>query len=378
VTADGLNESEISLVAVAALQAAARFSWYHFATAAPFLHESDLAATYYALADPIAPTDAVYLTSGTSSGRPKRVIWPAADHAKYVEQRGALIERFAAGECRTACADLGTGHAAGSALEVFERAGLVGSEIDFTVHVDRHVEILRETRPDLLFTMPMILERIVAAGGPGYVPRRIVVVGDLAPREWRRAMADRIGMDPRHILDVLGSIEVGAIAYSDDAQSAYLFHDHIIPEEGEDGLLALTSTARSGFPCVRYVSGDAVEGLRRYETATGTRWGYDHHLGRRGSEVKHGETLSLHAVAVAMAETAPGLYWQLRREGLEVVIELDERGYSADLAARVRSAVVTAHPDVEQMIVSGLVGDIAVLPMTSPSNGVKRSTSLVS
>ena len=55
--------------------------------------------------------------------------------------------------------------------------------------------------------------------------------GDLAPRPWRRAMERRIGMAEGHIVDVFGSIEVGAIAYSDDEHGRYLMHEHIIPEQ---------------------------------------------------------------------------------------------------------------------------------------------------
>ena len=369
---DGLSETESHLVEAAARRAAAHFAWYRPESPVSCLQESDLATTYYAATETPASGDALYVTSGTSTGEPKKVIWPAADHALYVEQRGRLLDGFANGECGTACADLGTGHAASSAMEVFEHAGLRGSEIDFRWHVDRHVETLRRNQPDLLFTMPMILERVVAAGGPGYVPRRIVVVGDLAPRQWRSAMAERIGMPASDIMDVFGSIEVGAIAYSDEGTGAYLFHDHIIPEE-IDGLLAVTSLTRSGFPAVRYVSGDRVAGLGRYDTADGVRWGYDHHLGREGNELKHGEMLSLHLVAVAMAEAAPGVAWDVRRRGLEVVIGVDRNAFSPAQADAIRAAIRAAHPDVDQMIRSGLVVDIDVEPVPMDKLGPKRT-----
>jgi phenylacetate-coenzyme A ligase PaaK-like adenylate-forming protein len=383
--AETLDAGERAAVEDAARRAAARFPWYASMLAAapdvPVLAEPDLATTYYVADSPPEPGERTYLTSGTSTGVRKRVRWTAEDHARYVAHRAELFRRFVGDSCGTACADLGTGHAAASAIEIFEQAGLDGQEIDFTLPVERHIELLRAWRPDLLYAMPMILERIVAAGGPGYVPRRVVVVGDVAPPEWRRAMGKRLGVEPRHMLDVLGSIEVGAIAFSDDAIGGYLFHDHIVPEviarpqPGHDdaGLLLLTSLERDGFPAVRYASGDLVTGFGRVVAGGRSRWGYRRHLGREGSELKHGEMLSLHAIAIAMAATAPGVAWAVRRQGMEVVIEIDEVAFSASIAAAVRAAVREAHPAVDQMIRSGLVGDIAVEPRTFAGVPAKRS-----
>ena len=284
-----------------------------------------------------------------------------------MEHRGAYLRQIAP-RLVTACADLGTGHAAASALEIFERAGLDGTELEVSRPIDEHVDFLRSTRPDLLYTMPMILERIVAAGGPGYVPTVIVVVGDLAPPEWRDAMAARLDMDSGQIHDVLGSIEVGAIAYSDEDSGGYRFHEHILPEiipapraeQPGAGLLVITSLERDGFPAVRYAAGDIVDGLRLFELDGVRRWGYRRHLGREGNELKHGEMLGLDAIGIAIATSAPGVAWGIRRRGLEVVIELDEGAYSDELADVVRAAVRASHPATDQMIASGLVGDIGV------------------
>jgi len=70
--------------------------------------------------------------------------------------------------------------------------------------------------------------------------------------------------------------------------------------------------------------------------------------------------------------------WQVRRDGLEVAIELDASSYSPETAAAVRSAIRAAHPEVDQMIVSGLVGDIEVEPTSFASRGAQRSTVFMS
>jgi phenylacetate-coenzyme A ligase PaaK-like adenylate-forming protein len=387
-----LTAAEAATVVTAAAQAGARFGWYADLlqragfdarpelSRVPILRETDLAATYYSTDRPQPDGGRTFVTSGTTGTR-KPVDWPPLDHARYVEHRAAYFRTIAGARLVTACADLGTGHAAASALEIFARAGLRGSQLDVSSPIDQHVDLLRSTRPDLLYTMPMILERIVAAGGPGYIPGLIVVVGDLAPSEWREAMAIRIGMDPGQIHDVFGSIEVGAIAYSNEATGGYRFHEHILPEiipaprpdHPGAGLLVLTSLERDGFPAVRYAAGDVIDGLRRIDSAGQGGWGYRRHLGREGSALKHGEMLDIDAIAVAIAAAAPGVAWGVRRNGLEVVIELERGAYSEEMAGAIRAAVRAAHPAVDQMIASGLVGEIGVEPAAlAHSSGAKR------
>lgn len=395
--ADGLTNDESGAVVAAARRAAERYPWYANRLAetgfwaapdlahVPILREAELANTYYEAAEETGP-GTTYLTSGTSTGARKQVRWAPEDHSRYVTHRATLFHRFIAGSCRSACADLGTGHAAASALKIFTRLGLRGGEIDFSWPLARHVDTLRTSQPDLLYTMPMILERVVAAGGPGYVPRRVIVVGDLAPAEWRAAISRRIGLDPVHMLDVFGSIEVGAIAYSEPSIDAYLFHDHIVPElVGDDpgdcrdgpetGLLALTSLERDSFPAIRYVSGDVVSGLRRYRVGEQDAWGYERHVGREGEERKHGEMLSVHSIAAALLEIAPGAAWDVRREGLEVVVELEAAAWSDGVAAAIRGRIRESNPDADQMIRSGLIGDIGVVPRSFVDVATKRGAS---
>ena len=394
--AEGLTSAEKDRVVAAASRAAQHSAWYADRLAAsgfvesqtfdniPLLTEADFELGYYLARehDGDAHGSAAFTTSGTTSGVGRRVDWPLADHQRYVEQRAALFGSLMADSCRTAVADLGTGHAQASAVEIFASLGLESHEIDVSTPIDGHVAALRRWQPDLLYTMPVILERIVGSGGPGYVPPWIVVLGDMAPRPWRRAMERRLGMAAGRIVDVFGSIEVGAIAYSDDEHERYLFHEHIVPEAipsptpRSDGgqLLVLTSSARDGFPCVRYVAGDIVRGLRPVEDLSGgRRWAFDAHLGREGTMIKHGEALSLPLMTERIAAVAPGVAWSVRREGLEAVIEIDAHAWSPALAEAVRRAIREAHPAVDAMIVSGLIGDLRVEPRAFVTGSAKRS-----
>jgi hypothetical protein len=385
---DTLTRAEQDRVGSVAERAVQLFPWYgpmlRASGGPPLLREDDLAPTYYAAHDgTVVPGESIYVTSGTSTGRRKRVRWSASDHQRYVAARVRLFRSLVGDSCLTAAADLGTGHAAASATEIFAALGLEGSDIEVEWPLERHVELLRERRPDLLYTMPMILERLVGAGGLDQPPKWIVVLGDMAPPAWRAAMEARLGMSAGHIVDVFGSIEVGAIACSDERVGGYLFHEHILPEASEpaepraDGgrLLVLTSLQRDAFPAVRYASGDLVLGLHSVVLDGQRRWAYTAHLGRHGSQIKHGELLTLHAMAEAIAGVAPGVAWTVRRSGLEVVIEVDERAYREPLALRIRAAVREAHPSVDKMIRSGLIGDLVVLPRAFPPSATKRTVS---
>jgi len=394
-----LDPDEQSLVVATAIRAARTWPWYASRLAqsgffdeptferVPVITQADIDAGY-SVADVDDGTDRsqgrLFATSGTSTGRSRNVFWPRADDVRYVAQRARLFGSFIGDSCTSACADLGTGHAQASALEIFRVLGLDGHEIDVRNPIERHLAILRELQPDLFYTMPVILERIVGAGGrgrPGFAPKWIVVLGDLAPRTWRRAMERRLGMEEGHLVDVFGSIEVGAIAYSDDERERYLFHDHIVAEQmspsdtrDDDGqLLVLTSTERDGFPAVRYAAGDIVTGLTPVEACGERRWAFDSHLGREGTMIKHGEALSLPVITEQMGSVAPGVAWAVRRDGLEVVIEIDEPAFTPGVAAAVRRAVRDAHPAVDAMIRSGLIGDIGVEPRAFADGISKRS-----
>jgi hypothetical protein len=63
----------------------------------------------------------------------------------------------------------------------------------------------------------------------------------------------------------------------------------------------------------------------------------------------------------------------VRRDGLEAVIELDRGAYTEAIAGSVSRAVRAAHPAVDRMITSGLVGDLRVEPREFGPGTAKRS-----
>lgn len=92
-----------------------------------------------------------YYTSGTSSKKRKRVLYSRQDQDIYLKQRQLIIENFCGLGYQRACADLGTGHAAATATEIFKNMGCEVESIDFTRPIAEHLEILNEFKPDIFY-----------------------------------------------------------------------------------------------------------------------------------------------------------------------------------------------------------------------------------
>ncbi|MFF8789285.1 hypothetical protein [Streptomyces sp. NPDC015125] len=389
------GSAEPSHISHLAEELALRFPWYGQLLDAQGLRGSghlhdlpvidpDLLARHYYTADHEELSDAsAYLTSGTSGGLRKRILYSPADDDAYAAQRKALFEEFA-GELpagSVAVADLGTGHAAAAARRIFKDMGFVAHDIEFQRPLADHVTLLNTWQPDILFTMPMILDRLMRSPDELRIrPRKIMVVGDLAPANWRSLVADHFGIGTADILDVYGSIEVGAIAYLCAETGLYHFHDHILPEvvppdelyadAGHEetrrvssagsgsGALLLTSFTRSYFPVLRYATGDLIRGLRVIEYRGRRVHAFERIEGRLGGDFKHGERISAHDICQAMAEVFPGATFEVADDDGLVIRVADE--VLDDQEAAVRKLLMDAAPDVAQMISSGMVGEINV------------------
>jgi len=348
--------------------------------ALPVIGEHLLNVHYYSEEHVGLPDASGYLTSGTTGGRRKRILYSTQDHEEYIAHRRVLFEHFLVDipKGSIAVADLGTGHAAASAHRIFEELGFTAYDIDFRLPIATHVERLNAWQPDVVFTMPMILDRLCDGMQPLLVrPQKVIVVGDVAPANWRRQIADRFGIQFEDVLDVVGSIEVGAIAYYSADTGLYHFHDHILPEvrtprelyadcdldlDGSgpgDGILLLTSFCRRYFPALRFATNDVIRGLRRITWCGRDVYAFDRVEGRFGGEVKHGERISHHDICEAVNQVLPGALFDVRNDGrLEVRVVADELTDSQIIG--LQGALRAASGDVAQMIKSGLVGDIVV------------------
>lgn len=374
--------------------ATARFPWYasflasHGVTTPdqlddlPPLGQATLERYYYTADQMELPDAEVFATSGTSGGARKRIFYSPEDDDNYVAQRRELFAEFLADipTKAVAVADLGTGHAAATARKVFTDLGLDARDINFEAPLGEHLEKLTAWQPEVLFTMPMIMDRLMeAAPTPPFKPSRIMVVGDLAPMAWRANVARYFGLDPADVMDVFGSIEMGTIAYSCAETGLYHFHDHIYPEVVSpemilpeatprtrgDGVLLLTSTTRRYFPALRFITGDIVAGLQVISYRGRAVHAASRIEGRVNTEYKHGERISSHDICEAMAQVFPGLPFEVADDdGLRIRVagEVDRTRVEA-----LQATIAEAVPDVGTMVDSGLVNPIKVESVATDS-----------
>lgn len=107
----------------------------------PLMTSRTLEAHYYT--KPTDPSLAAYWTSGTSTGRRKAIFYSEEDDKHYINIKTKLFGELIAGSgCARALADMGTGHAANTALSIFERLGLENCSIPFELPIEQHIEQL--------------------------------------------------------------------------------------------------------------------------------------------------------------------------------------------------------------------------------------------
>lgn len=339
----------------------------------PYIDEHVLTRHYYQARDLDHEDSSAYYTSGTSTGARKRILYSAEDHGLYVEQRRRIFARFLSPGCRTACSDLGTGHASSSAVEIFSGLGVECFHIDFRRPAGEHIALLNERRPDVLFTMPMVLDSLIRTGGLDFRPRKIITVGDVASRAWKKHIADFFSLRGTDLLDIVGSIEVGSIAYECFDCGLYHFDDHIIPEavrpselyedfagRGTAEILILTSLARSVFPAVRFITNDLVEGFTTRECGGAERYSFERIVGRAGGEFKNGENISLYDVNEAVNTFLPASPFEVCKESGKFTIRVCSADFTDEIGERIKGFLRKLNPDSFQMIDSSLVEDIEV------------------
>jgi fumarate---(S)-2,3-diaminopropanoate ligase len=338
----------------------------------PLIDEPLLTKHYYHADGPVPEGTQVYQTSGTSTGARKKIHYSTRDHLDYVAQRKKIFARFITLDCKVACSDLGTGHAASSAAEIFGELGLESFHIDFRRPVAEHIELLNRHRPDVLFTMPMILDSIIQTGEIAFHPKKIIVVGDVASRAWKKHIVDVFGLGRTDLLDVIGSIEVGSIAYECFVCGYYHFDDHIIPETvapsvlfdgvepGSAEILILTSKNRTVFPAIRFVTNDLIEGFGWRQCQGRYSFTFERMIGRLGEELKNGEKISLYDISEAVNTYLPGGRFEVHKDSQKFVIKICSGDFTSEKGEQIKRFIKQLNPDVKQLIESSLVQDIDV------------------
>ncbi len=343
----------------------------------PYMTSEILETHYYnQQADPAL---SVYRTSGTGSGRRKAILYSEEDDNHYIDVKTKLFGKLIAGSgCNRAVADMGTGHAASTALAIFKRLGLESLSIPFELPIDQHIELLRAFKPDLLYTMPTILDHIVhlSEDPTSYGIRKIILVGEIASPQWQQNMCRLFGLEPSGITDTYGSIEIGTIAYYSHELDRYILVDGLFAEgigtpeldsdlgslSQDESVLVLTSFIRSMLPSIRFVTYDVVRDLRTVMVDGAPRQSFKSIVKRVGHELKHGEKISLYDIEQVVyrhIETDAVIQVIVRNNALTVKIKSRTDIHSAIPA--IREEIRERIPEIGLMIRNRLLDDINVL-----------------
>ncbi|RAP74894.1 CoF synthetase [Paenibacillus montanisoli] len=341
---------------------------------------SVLEAHYYSADNPLAErTDLYgYRTSGTSSGRRKTIYYSERDEEAYLRIKldifKTILEPYG---YRTAVADMGTGHAEATAVQVFRQLGMDVHSFSFRLPIEQHIERLERIKPEVLYTMPSIMDRILlAAEDPAaFGIKHVVLVGETASPGWIARVAQRLNIGPDRVTDTLGSIEIGTIAYFSHRHGRYLFAEGIIPEgigtealganleplsEGEQ-VLVLTSTVRESFPALRYVTYDVVRDLRPIEADGVLRPSFQSIVKRIGPDLKHGEKISIYDIdnIVYRHLSDAGVRVSVADNALSVHVSSPLA--TADVLGRIKEDLELYIPEIHAMIQGGVLDGIRVI-----------------
>ncbi|TYP76621.1 CoF synthetase [Paenibacillus methanolicus] len=346
----------------------------------PLMTAEVLEKHYYAADEPFAGRTDIYCykTSGTSSGRRKSIYYSAEDEARYLAIKLNVVSAILSDARLTrAMADMGTGHAAATAEAVFRQLGMETESIPFQLPIERHVERLAAFRPEVLYTMPSILDRILMASPDPiqYGIRKIILVGEAAPPAWQQRAAERLGIRPGDITDTYGSIEIGTIASYDHALGRYVLTEGLIAEglraeeagvgEAELGpderILVLTSTVRDLFPAIRFVTYDVVRDFESIVVNGETRASFKSLVKRVGNELKHGEKISVYDIEDAV-------YRHIRDAAIRVVakdnaltVHILGETVAPDALDAIKQEIAGRIPEIGVMIQGGMLQEIRVI-----------------
>lgn len=320
----------------------------------------------------------VYRTSGTSSGIRKTIYYSEEDERSYAEIKSRIFARFLQGSgARSALSDMGTGHAAETAPDVFRRIGLQAEAVSFRLPIEQHLERLKTLRPNVLYTMPSILDSLLRAAEDtaGYRIRKVILVGEAAPSAWIAQKADRLGIAPADVLDTYGSIEIGTIAYYSHEHGRYLFAEGIEAEglrgderipgseklAEDESVLALTSTTRDLFPALRYVTYDVVRDLRPIPVDGELRMSFQALVRRLGPELKHGEKISVFDIEDIVYRHLKDAIVRVQVTDNKLRVNVGSEQAEPAVLAAIESELADCIPEIGQMIRGRLLEEIKVV-----------------
>jgi phenylacetate-coenzyme A ligase PaaK-like adenylate-forming protein len=348
----------------------------------PLITASLLEAHYYADHNPLAERSdhCGYRTSGTSSGRRKTIYYSQQDEEAYLRIKlDVFRDILSPYGYRTAMADVGTGHAEATAVAVFRSMGMEVHSLSYRLPVEQHIEQLSRIKPEVFYTMPSMLDRILlAADDPArWGIRHVVLVGEMASPGWIARVAERLHIGEEHITDTYGSIEIGTIAYYSHEHGRYLFTEGITAEGigteaiGEDlaplpageQVLVLSSSVREAFPALRYVTYDVVRDLRPIpaDGPDAMRMSFSSIVKRIGPDLKHGEKISIYDIEEVVYRHLSDAAIRIRVAGNALSVHVYSQHAEPELLKCIRLELENRIPAIGVMIRGGMLEGIEVI-----------------
>ncbi|OAB45524.1 CoF synthetase [Paenibacillus glacialis] len=320
-----------------------------------------------------------YQTSGTSRNLRKNIYYSEQDEDSYIRIKTEVLDVILHNyQAIRALVDMGTGHAAATAEVIFSRLGFEVETVSFQLPIEQHLERLATFRPDVLYTMPSILDRILmAADNPvSYGIRKVILVGEVASLTWQQRVAERLGLEKGDITDTYGSIEIGTIAHYNHELDRYIVVDGIIaegltPQElgihelelaDDERVLVLTSTVRDMFPAIRFVTYDVVRDFQPVMVDGQSRQSFRNIVRRVGSELKHGEKISIYDIEDVVFQHVQDASIKVLTSNNLLTIQIINKSVSLDphILEAVKHDITHRIPEIGIMIQNGLLEEIRV------------------
>ncbi|SFE05392.1 cysteine synthase A/phenylacetate-CoA ligase [Paenibacillus catalpae] len=321
----------------------------------------------------------VYRTSGTSGNKRKAIYYDAIDEEAYIQYKKEMFAELLKGyNASRALSDMGTGHAEATAVQIFEELGLACESVPFGLPAAAHLIRIADYKPDMLYTMPSLMDGMLRVAPPDFNwgLQGVILVGEPAPPAWRQRVAERLGITEHDVMDTLGSIEIGTIAYYDRSIGRYVVMDGVFAEgvtpaeaglpevelpEGEQ-LLVLTSLVRRRFPALRFVTYDVVRDLRVEQRDGKLITTFEAIVKRVGPELKHGEKISVYDIENAIFKHVGQAVVKVLVNGNKLQVRITTTdNLNEEVKAAVRDELHSTIPAIGAMVRGGLLEQMDVL-----------------
>ena len=323
----------------------------------------------------------VYQTSGTSSGNRKKIFYSPEDDENYIKLRANIYRKFIPTDSmKSVFSDMGTGHAANTAKKVFESLDLSFESVSYDAPIEQHIEGLVKFKPDIFYTMPSILDNIIAnsQSPKDYGIKKIILVGEIASKQWINKIAKIFEIKETDILDTYGSIEIGTMATYNHDNQCYVIEENLfaegfkteeLPEDLEplpenEKVLCLTSFVRGAFPAIRYVTNDVVRNLRTKIIEGKPRQVFDCVVKRVGKEIKHGEKISLYDIENTVYKYLSRAQIRVEDTNNRLIVKIYSEELTLENISIIQESIENSIHEIGTMIKNGILERIQVISVS--------------